>query len=153
MDLFEQLNPFVRFSQIVGFIPFGIDTSNLRKKFSFSWCHFITFWFILTFVFALSPVIGYVLLHNYQTSIGNSTRKVPFSFTIVFVITLSFHAIMIFMSRFISLRYYELRRVTNSLTTGALKMLEKLEGLPGLSNTLRRRTFIGIFFILLAVNI
>lgn len=153
MDLFEQLNPFVRFSQIVGFIPFRIETSNLRKKFSFSWCHFITFWFILTFVFALSPVIGYVLLHNYQTSIANGTRKVPFSITMIFVITMAFHNIMVFMSRFISLRYCELRTITNSLTTGAIKMLEKLEGLPGLSNTLRRPTFIGIFLILLAVNI
>ena len=155
MDLLEQLNPFVRFSQIIGFIPFRIETNNhLKKKFTFSWCHLMTFWFILTLVFQLSPTIGTVFLHNYQVSVtNNSARKVPFTFTIVFVITLAFHVSMIFVSRLIVLRYYdELRSVITSLTTGSIKTLARLEGrLTGSKNILRKRTFIGIFLILLTV--
>ena len=151
MDLFEQVEPFVLFSQIVGFFPFRIESNEFKKRFTFAW--WLTFWFISALFLQLSPLIGTIFLYNevQQNTSSMTAPSLPFSLSIVFGITNTTHYIMIAVSRAVSLRYTQLLSFIESLTADAVKALDKFEIVSGFDSSFKKRTFFGLLLILTAV--
>jgi hypothetical protein len=104
----------------------------------------------LGFSFQCLPLaISIISISYFQGEI----KKVEMSFlmNLLFLVVTLFHNLMILVSRGVSLRFYRLRSVIDFLTSDAVVKLDNFESYPSCNNSLKKKTFFGIFIILAAV--
>ena len=90
MEGLAKLRPLVRFCQIVGFFPFRMEMdlqSGKLKKFTFSYRHPVTWWFIVIQIFGWIHIGIMLLYEKIQTHVDDRLR---FCFFITFIIEIFF---------------------------------------------------------------
>ena len=151
--MLNDLVPFVRFGQFVGLFPYTIRINPLNKKlerFRFSWCHPMTFYFSLVLIFQIAPI--FVSSRVYEKLINDlKSSTVSLVFTIPLFVSLAVHYVTMVVSRRIALRYHHLGLAIKFINSDTIRELEELET-NFCTNTVKRRTFIGICFILTTVK-
>lgn len=147
MSAIEQMRPFFRFCQAVGFFPFRMEIDKRTRKFqelSFSWRYPITWWFsaltliqLFTSYFTMSPVLKDQELNKLPTTIHVSVST---SGVIYFLVVLS--------SRFwITLRFPTLRNALRRMQ----QVEQSIEEHPDCRCTIKRRMIVGFICIFLWV--
>ena len=152
MEIFEQLDPFVRFGQIIGLFPYQTKNDPLNKKFQkfiFSLRHPSFVWFLFIFVIKFLPLVSIIRMNNHI--INRNMSNIPFTVTSLFALYYITHYTMVIFSCTTILRYHKLSSATNSLRADLVSNMETLQSNSD-KNTIKQRTFIGIFLILLAVG-
>jgi hypothetical protein len=153
--MLNDLVPFVRFGQFVGLFPYSIESNLLNDKpqwFRFSIRHPVTFYFVLVLIFQIAPLFVSSRVYGNLTNDLKSSR-VSLVFTIPLFVSLAVHYVTIAVSRRVTLRYHQLALAINFLNNEAIRDLERLRATNGCTNTLKKRAFIGIFFILTTVKL
>ena len=152
MGLIDQLVPFVRFGQLISFLPYRIERNSetAEARFKFSWCHPLTIWFILGLSFQCLPLVTSIISINYFQGEFDKVQM-PFLMNLLFLVATMFHNLTIFVSRGIHLRYHQLRSVIDLLTANVVVKLEEFQSFPASSNNLKMKILFGILVILVAV--
>ena len=153
--MLDDLVPFVRFGQLVGLFPYNIKTNplnaRLSKRLNFSWRHPLAFWFVLVLTFQVAPIFAglkfYINMPNEFKSL-----KLSLIFTIPLFVSIAVHYVTIVVSRAVTLRYHHLALVTSfPNNSDTIRELEEFETTSH-TNTVKKRTYIGIFSILTTVQ-
>ena len=155
MGLFEQLGPFFLFSQMVGLLPYRIRKNTLTGRFdtfTFNWFNKTTVYFILATSFQFfAPLTAYIMFQDEMYQQFNDNH-LPVMFSILSRFASVVHYFVIILNRTITLRCYKLRSAVTYITNDVIRDLELFESIPGNRNTIKRRTFIGLFLILSMVT-
>jgi len=158
MGVFEQLVPLIRFGQLLGVVPYSIETDSLVRKckrVTFSCRHPVVWWCILVLILQiLGPFLQLIIYPS--SDVQDDLKKYKLSSSIILMIVFIFHfniIAMVFVARAITFRYSKWRSATHFLNNQTVRALEELEKLPNCQNTIKRRTLIGISFLLSLVNI
>ena len=154
MCVLNDLVPFVRFAQFVGLFPFDIKKNSLNgriERFSFSWRHLITYWFVLVLVFQIVPLVIGVWVHNDLQREFN-TFQLPLIFTIPIYTTIVVHYVMVAVSRSATLRHHQLNLIVKYLNSDAIRELEDMTT-AGYKNVIKRKTSVGVCLILITVRL
>ena len=150
MGVFEELGPFVRFGQCIGQFPYRIETDSTRV-FNFSLCQPVTFRCILVSV-ATGVMVFFRLLSYSDLEQELESSKMSAVFSYITRISLINFCVMFIIVRIITYRYERLKLIVKSLSSHNIRALEEWEHvLPNSKTTLRKRTVIGISFILAMV--
>lgn len=143
MRLFEHLRPFVCFCQLFGLIPFFIENDNSSKKrfkkFSFSLCHPVCWWFFLLLTIQLI-----IPVWDIRTVLGLITETHVPSMFIGFVLHEHIFLILLsVMARYAICKYACINRAICLLRkVGNELAIEDLP--PGFVPALKARVIIGI---------
>lgn len=152
MGVFEHLRPFVFFCQFSGFTPFRMlfhPESKRFKRFVFSWRHPLTCWFIFqTFVQIALPIFEICTYYDHMTNSAGLNNNLPLALYSIAIIGMSFHALLVFLCRYVSVHFSAFRR--------ALERIQRIDSvlveLPDKCQlTLGRRIVVGIIFITIGV--
>ena len=155
MGFFEQYGWFVNFGQFTGFIPYRMqsDPSSSCKKFVFSWCHPLTWWFTLSFAMKMISLVATILMFQFVEEFSRIILTLPKAIIALLCIANVTHYAMLIISHGTMLRCRKLRSAVASITAKPIKELEdRITDFPTYINTLKKRTLIGIFLILTSVN-
>ena len=140
MSALEELRPFFRFCQLVGFLPFRMEIDKRTRRFqqfSFSWRNPITWWCValsliqlILCYFTLSPTLGDPELIKLPTIINIS---LSISGIIYFLVELS--------SRYwLAARFSALRNAIQLMR----QVEQNLEEHPDCKCTIKRRMIVGL---------
>jgi Kef-type K+ transport system membrane component KefB len=143
MSVFEHLRPLVSLCQACGMIPFTMEEnviSNKFVRFTFSFRHRTTWWFMVLFVlqFGLQFVMVKLSVSILDGLIND--ENVPMTVTILSGITMFSYTAQILLSRWIVLNYRKLRN--------AAKALQEVERLFGEKFIEQHQCFLGYRFII-----
>ena len=147
MDKLTNLRPFVRLCQLIGFIPFRMEVDSETKKFqrfSFSFRHPLTWWFIIT---KLSNCVSFCIGVYISISIFSklnaewSSKK-----GICFISSSMFQCLVIVIIQLALVRCSYLRKAIELIVRaeGTFKSVSKM---AEHKNTVTQRTFFGLLFI------
>lgn len=143
MSVFKHLRPLVSLCQACGMIPFTMEEnviSNKFVRFTFSFRHRTTWWFMVLFVlqFGLQFVMVKLSVSILDGLIND--ENVPMTVTILSGITMFSYTAQILLSRWIVLNYRKLRN--------AAKALQEVERLFGEKFIEQHQCFLGYRFII-----
>lgn len=144
--VWDDLVPFLRFAQFVGFFPFRIQ----KNGFHFSWRRLSFVWFVLVLLFQVAPLAKIITDHQDVKSKEFSASKLPLIFKLPMFRNLVTHYGMILIIRSATLRYHQLNLAFKYLTCDALRELEDMVT-AGYKNAITKKTRIGICLILITV--
>lgn len=126
MSVFEKLGPFISLCQACGMIPYtikGNSDTNKFEKFTFSFKHFNTWWFILILVLQLSLLGAAPLFYRELFDELSADRTMPITFTIL-TGTVSFS----YLAQFLTCRWIMLRHRPLRTAVEAVQEVERLFG-------------------------
>lgn len=157
MFIFQKLRPFVWMCQCFGAFPFFIETfpeTKIFKKFSFSWKHPVTWWFIFIVVIQIIFLITDLFRawrDYYQESVLNSS--LPTIFAIFILLEHLFFFMLVAATRFmIFLKYSHLYRAF-CLIQKAENILCKEEDLSlNKASSVNRQVFAGFILAMASVS-
>ncbi|XP_057369963.1 putative gustatory receptor 28a [Daphnia carinata] len=143
MSVFDQLRPFVSLCQACGMFPYTIEENLTTKKFakfSFSFRHAITWWFLM--VISLQVTVSVGIIYSSMEQIGNLTsdQNMPITATILFAVNWPFYILQMFTTRWIVFHYRRLRNVVNTV--------QEVERLFGEEFVVRHKSSITKIFII-----
>ena len=140
MSALEEMRPFVRFCQFVGFFPFRMEIDRRTEKFrqfSFSWRYPITWWFV---ELALIHVVSYFLIY---TNILKSSEADKLPLIIYASLTTSgaiYFCVLLSARYWITFRLSSLRRVIELVRQIEIRLREH----PDCNSTMKRRIIVGL---------
>lgn len=97
-----------------------------------------------------SHICWFEVLHKYMPNEFKSL-KLSLIFTIPLFVSIAVHYVTILVSRAVTLRYHHLALIANFLNSDTIGELEEFEA-KSHTNTIKRRTYIGMFTILKTVQ-
>ena len=152
MGVFEQLRPFVFFCQFCGFTPFRMLLHPETKRFQrfiFSWSHPLTCWFIFqTFVQIALPIFEIYLYYGHMSDKAGLNDNIPLALYAIAIIGMSFHALLIFLCRYVSVHFSTFHRALERIRRINAVLVELPEKCQ---LTLGRRIVAGIICITIGV--
>ena len=99
-----------------------------------------------------SPILGSITVLIKAEEIASSTAtEAPLSLFFAIGIGIMSHYAMVLISRSVTLRYNQLLSAVESISAKIINELEEFETLPRCQDSTKKRTFIGIFIILISV--
>ena len=104
MEGLAKLRPFVRFCQIVGSFPFRMEMdlqSGKLKRFTFSFCHPVTWWYIMIQSLGWINLVFWFCNESEHQGVVEFVQKQDSRFRISYAISLILGIIYFFYSRFI----------------------------------------------------
>lgn len=154
MSVFDKLSPFISLCQACGMIPFTIErdpATNTFARFSFSFRHITTWWFLLICTLHLMVPIVLVNLSGNLLYELSTDRSLPITITIVTGVNTVCFLSQFAICRWIVFRHY--RRLQNAVR--AVQQAERILNLSSTvlyKNSISKRIVIGIILIITAVS-
>ena len=150
MGIFENFSPFVRFCQLIGLFSYRIELNNKFKQLAFTWQHPLSLWTAVSFIIQLLPLVATILFFKS----ANLQSSIPTTIMALVGVTSGAHFITILINRRVTLRYRQLCSVFDSLSVKVVEELEEfIDPFPHPKNKIKLQTSVGIFLILISVNI
>ena len=153
MSALEQMRPFFRFCQFVGFFPFRMEINRRTGKFnqfSFSWRNSVTLWY-LTLTFSQFITFGTMLNTTLLHSTLQST-KLPITVTMSLVVSAIFYSLLILSARFWMTVYFTALRQAIQQMQRVEQSLREYQSIPDCRCTVKIRIFFGLILSLVWVG-
>ena len=154
MSALEQMRPFFRFCQFVGFFPFRMEINRQTGKFqqfSFSWRNSVTLWY-LTLTFSQFIAFGTML----STALPNTTLKsinLPITVTMSVAGSALIYCLLILSARFwITVYFTALRQAIQQMQIVEQSLREQ-HPIPDCRCTIKIRIFIGLILSIVWVGV
>ena len=154
MSVLEKLSPFISICQFCGMLPFSMEYDPATKefaRFSFSFWHFITWWFVL--IFFLQFVVPLVLISifgNLLQEMSNDS-SLPLTLSIMAGVNAVCLITQLVLCRWIVFCYYrQLRNTVEAIQ--AVERIFKSSSFTGYENSVSKRVAVGIILLVVAVS-
>lgn len=158
MIIFEHMRPFVFFCQILAVFPFYVESdpeTKKFKKFSFSFKHPVTWWFLLV-LFLQITFLGLTSLITWKFFFEDDQIRlsVPRILTDFFYLEHVWMLLFMALVRFLLFKYPSLRKVVNIVQNvhNALGVEDfSLEGIPSVKKRIIQGLWLAFFSVSNAV--
>ena len=152
MSALEQMRPFFRFCQFVGFFPFRMEIDKRTGKFhqfSFSWRNSVTWWYMTV---ALYPFIVFGISINVPQQSTLQSAKLPITVTMSVMGSGITYSLLLFSARFwMTLCFTALRRAIVQIHIVEQSLMEY--PVPDCRCTIKMRIFVGLVLSIVWVGV